>query len=433
MTDSNISEKQVSSSPRNTSKESVGASIRRFYYEYRRVIWFGFTLSAVVVLSYWLSTYIPVNFFEHELLPMMHSALLIVAVWGAAALFKHNEGIRARRIVADVFIIWALVELVLIILTFTTDTPILTPGNKRMDAQSMLIGNLCAWFLLIYPTEALRPGWLNAKRSFLLLLPVLILAALYYATSVDLRPLMALYPVFIFFMVLRNIDAYRRWCEENFSSLEDVDVRWIWEYLVMLLIVGASYFYICVTSHPTRGFTQMWLLGYLIIHTTDHVLFQHDPWKLVHESDMARQIAAQATGYEVDAEERTHVEQPQEQPQPPAYAEYKQLLDAYMTKEKPYLNKDLRLTDLMKVIPLNRSYLSQFINTEYGCNFYQFVTSYRITEAMRLMTKYPDMKLQEVADRSGFSSPAVFSRTFVREIGVTPTDWLATNSHPRNP
>ncbi len=437
MTDSDITEKHTSSPSfsRDTRKEGKGTAFRRFYYEYRSVIWFGLALSTLVVLSYWLSTYIPVNFFEQEMLPMMHAALLIVTVWGSAALFKHNDGIRARKIMAWVFLFWALVELWIIIVTFATEDPVFIPGNQRMKAQSMLVANLCAWLLLIYPTEALRPGWLTLWRAFLLLLPVIVLAILYYTISVDLRILMALYPVFIFFMVLRNIEAYRRWCEENFSSLEEIDVQWIWQYLVFILIVGASYYYLCVTTHPTRGFTQLWLLVFLVIHTTDNVLFRHDLWRMVQESDLAHQIVTQATGYETDAEERARVEQPQEEPQPSAYAEYKQLLDAYMTKEKPFLNKDLRLTDLMKVIPLNRSYLSQLINSEYGCNFYQFVTSYRIAEAMRLMTKYPDMKLQEIADRSGFSSPAVFSRTFVREIGVTPTDWLATNSHPltRNP
>lgn len=72
---------------------------------------------------------------------------------------------------------------------------------------------------------------------------------------------------------------------------------------------------------------------------------------------------------------------------------------------------------------MNRTYLSQFINAEYGCNFYQFVTGYRIEEAKRLMREHPQMQLQEVAEQSGFSSPTVFSRIFSREVGMTPRDW----------
>ena len=74
---------------------------------------------------------------------------------------------------------------------------------------------------------------------------------------------------------------------------------------------------------------------------------------------------------------------------------------------------------------MNRTYLSQFIMAEYGCNFYQFVANYRIEEAKRLMRENPGLKIQDIAERSGFSSPVVFSRTFVKETGVTPSEWDA--------
>lgn len=94
-----------------------------------------------------------------------------------------------------------------------------------------------------------------------------------------------------------------------------------------------------------------------------------------------------------------------------------------METEKPYLNPEFRLIDLRQILPLNRTYLSQLIHTEYDCNFYQFVTKYRIEEAKRLMTEHPDMKMQDVAEQSGFSSPVVFSRIFTRETGTSPSDW----------
>ena len=98
-----------------------------------------------------------------------------------------------------------------------------------------------------------------------------------------------------------------------------------------------------------------------------------------------------------------------------------------MQNEKPYCNPEFRLLDLRQVLPLNRTYLSQLINTEYGCNFYQFVTNYRIEEAKRLMKEHPEMQLQEIAERSGFSSPTVFSRIFARETGMTPREWGGRN------
>ena len=109
--------------------------------------------------------------------------------------------------------------------------------------------------------------------------------------------------------------------------------------------------------------------------------------------------------------------------------QYRTNLETWMAEKKPYLNPEFRLVDLMQVLPMNRSYLSNFINTEYGCTFYQYVTNFRIEEAKRLMKEHPEMKLQEIAEQSGFSSAVVFSRTFVRETGVTPTEW---QKNPQN-
>ena len=44
-------------------------------------------------------------------------------------------------------------------------------------------------------------------------------------------------------------------------------------------------------------------------------------------------------------------------------------------------------------------------------------------EAKRLMRECPKMKMAEVAEQSGFSSPVVFNRTFKRETDFTPMEW----------
>jgi AraC-like DNA-binding protein len=130
-------------------------------------------------------------------------------------------------------------------------------------------------------------------------------------------------------------------------------------------------------------------------------------------------------------EESAETEEADNQDLKEANAEYRRILENWMEGEKPYLNPEFRLMDLRQVLPLNRTYLSQLINNEYGCSFYQFVTNYRIEEAKRLMREQPDMKFQEVSDQCGFSSPTVFSRVFVREVGMTPRDWSSKTDNPK--
>jgi AraC-like DNA-binding protein len=106
-------------------------------------------------------------------------------------------------------------------------------------------------------------------------------------------------------------------------------------------------------------------------------------------------------------------------------------LEEWINKEKPYCNPDFQLMDLRQVLPLNRTYLSQLINTEYGCTFYQWVNGLRVEEAKQILTNQPELKIQEVAERCGFSSRQTFTRTFLRETGFTPSDWLSTQNTPK--
>lgn len=218
----------------------------------------------------------------------------------------------------------------------------------------------------------------------------------------DLRALQIVYPLLIAVWLWSQIRMYRARMEENYSSLENTAMTWVRVYLIILTIIGLSYFYLSFTYHPTRLFTQQWLVLALLIYNTVQIVARPKPWV-----DAEPEPAEQATEDDLKRQ-------------------YRERLEAWMAKDKPYLNPEFRLVDLMQVLPMNRTYLSQFINVEYGCTFYQYVTNYRIEEAQRLMREHPDMKLQDIAEHSGFSSATVFSRTFAKETGKTPTERLGS-------
>ena len=115
---------------------------------------------------------------------------------------------------------------------------------------------------------------------------------------------------------------------------------------------------------------------------------------------------------------------PKEEEPSQSNEEYRRALEEWMEKEKPYCNPDFKLVDLQKVLPMNRTYLSQFIHAEYDCSFYLFVNRYRIEEAKRLMADNPELKLADISAICGFSSPSVFSRTFTAVTGQSPSGWV---------
>ena len=384
--------------------QNTGFSLRKFLVEYRSEEVFGLVLFACMVLSYALAPLIPIDIFRSIISPIQNTAIITVTLINTWAMARHSEGIRVRHVYAWIMGVLSLLMIAGVTYRMSVNAELLpADGIFSFEGWEMLGGDLIAWLLLAYPSELLRPGWLTWKNGLKRILPVVVLGVIDMLVPWDLRWLLALIPVVWVALLFKHLHDYRKYSEENYGSVEQTDERWIFRYLLMVLILGISYTYICFSNEPTRLFTQQWLMFFVIFYTNDQIIFHSKPW-----IENAKE--------EQEQEEVTEIE---------PNTEYRAKLEQWMKTDKPYLNPEFRLLDLRQVLPLNRTYLSQLINAEYDCTFYQFVTNYRIEEAKRLMRENPDMKIQQISDQCGFSSPTVFGRIFARETGLTPTEWLA--------
>jgi AraC-like DNA-binding protein len=86
--------------------------------------------------------------------------------------------------------------------------------------------------------------------------------------------------------------------------------------------------------------------------------------------------------------------------------------ERYIQKNKPYLNPEIKITDLVLALSTNRSYLSSFINTEYGMNFSTYINSLRIREFANLksLPENEGVTIQELAEKAGFGSYRSYHR-----------------------
>ena len=370
---------------------------------YKAEIRFAVMLVAVVALSIWASRFIPDDYFDTAITPILMSASTAVAFCCAWITARHTEGHRVRIIWVVTLVLWGLLDGIYVISWLFMGKPVMNMGAYELTTLELALGNLLGWSLLLFPTEALRPGWLNIRRALLQILPMYALLALDYILPVDLRILVALYPLVLIALLFTQVREYRIWCEDNFSSLEDIDERRIIRYIFVGFLIVAVYTYMCISHEHARGFTQQWLVIFTLVYGTDLILFRRDPWEQVLQS------LKKYSPKEVEPSQSNEA--------------YRRTLEEWMEKEKPYCNPDFKLVDLQKVLPLNRTYLSQFIHAEYDCSFYLFVNRYRIEEAKRLMADNPDLKLADISAICGFSSPSVFSRSFTAVTGQSPSDW----------
>ena len=106
----------------------------------------------------------------------------------------------------------------------------------------------------------------------------------------------------------------------------------------------------------------------------------------------------------------------------------KSKLEKLLEKEKVYKNKDLKISDIASKLHTNRTYISNFINNEYGCSFSTFVNSYRVEEAKKLLTaeEYTNFSLEHIAEQAGFGSLHSFIRVFKDVTNNTPGQFRAT-------
>lgn len=375
-------------------------ALQYLWYSYKSEIIFGLVLLPVLIASTFLSRLISEDLFDNFLNPALSLAFAVLCFFGAAQCLRHLENNRIRKVWAIILVLWGGWETVMVALFKTAYNPFQV-GHELMESTPMLVACVFAWLLLIYPCISMRPGKFNWGRGALFLLPVVVLGVIDYVLPVDLRLLIALYPIWLMYVGFRNVHRYRQWCEENFSTLDDIDAQWIVRYIMMVMLSALVFYYLCVSDDPARAFTQQWYLMFVLGYTTDQVLHRPDPWERLRS---------------------TVVEEEKDEPEP-SNAAYRATLETWLEKDKPYCNPDFQLTDLRQVLPLNRSYLSRFINSEYGCSFYQWVNGLRVAEAKRLITEHPEMTLEEVSKHCGFSSRRLFTQIFARETGMTPREW----------
>lgn len=321
---------------------------------------------------------------------------------------------------------------------------------KFMSLPMLIYGVVNAYIFLLYPLEALRPGWLTLRRALMLFSPTLIIILLsmvetntLFTTipvynnwssfinelsmfSVLLRLLILLYPIFGVIIMLRYRSSYTRWCENNYASMENIDIKWLSDYIYANLIISLSCLILVFSNNIRSVLMHSIIFLCFFLYGFYRVLFRKSPYPNDYFKEGMNDWNAQIREVEQTHTDVTLVLDNHailNNSFNDRLTNYKEKLEEWMETEKPYLRKDFKLIDAMEILPLNRSYLSRLFNEGYGESFYQFVMRYRIEESKRLLLSRPDLKITKIAELSGFSSISVFGRAFTQKMKCSPMQW----------
>jgi len=105
-------------------------------------------------------------------------------------------------------------------------------------------------------------------------------------------------------------------------------------------------------------------------------------------------------------------------------------LDEFMDNHKPFTNPDLKLKDMSALMKTSERNLSQIVNTHKNQNFSDYINSYRVKYAMKLLA---DPALNEktilwILFEAGFNSKTTFNNTFKKVAGCTPAEYRKRHS-----
>lgn len=221
-------------------------------------------------------------------------------------------------------------------------------------------------------------------------------------------------------ITLRMLLRYRKNLKNEFSNTERIQFNWL-----LYLLIGIGIIWIVVWFLSEDRFiyaaTSVFvvLLGYFGIQQAD--IFGHARLAL-QQAPEEQEISVLPEEPNVEATAKYQRSSLNDEM---TLSLYEQLV-LLMQREKPYLEPELTLGDLAKLMNIHPNHLSQVINARADKNFYDFVNAWRIEEFLRKADDPSNQHftLLALAFDCGFNSKASFNRNFRNYTGHAPTTYL---------
>ena len=313
---------------------------------------------------------------------------------------------------------------------------LVTPWMKHPMVEDMvsLIDLLCTPFMAAFFLEATRPGIVTAQRLltgiFVFFLPIPTYLIFRSDVIIAITYMMAfLVSSASFLLIIHFVIRYGKYVNDNYSFTQDISVRWVLGCAVIYLSWMVMY-YLCFYEPTWQGEVIfdlfsiiIWVILWLACRK-HRVVMEMLGKKAAGRRN--RKEAKQLLAEQATLSEPTEPAKPIVRRRPTSKEIFLTHALAKLMEEKVYLNPRLSLSDLAQAIGTNKSYLSEFLNSQ-GTSFYDYINEYRIAEACRILDSAKTgerISIANVAARSGFNSISSFNRYFYKIKEMSPTVYL---------
>ena len=223
---------------------------------------------------------------------------------------------------------------------------------------------------------------------------------------VAVRIVFALQVPLVLYFGFRRITAYNAVVETNYSDIEGKRIVWVKTLLVLFAVTS-------LVSFVFNLIGRQRFIDEAVPLAIPAVLFSM-LLLLIGHVGLNQRFSVQDIEAEVFLESEPI-------PEDCAYSELLEKIRKLMSEEKLYLYPNLKVSDLARLLNSNRNNIYNAINVEMGISFSDYINSQRIDYASQLLKAHPELSINDVMFKSGFTSTSAFYRNFKKFKGITPT------------
>ena len=212
---------------------------------------------------------------------------------------------------------------------------------------------------------------------------------------------------------IKALIKYSKGLEETFSSLDKINLDWLRFLIIAQTIIWPVALLVEIFFHNHEAWNFIWILV--------SVLFYIMGYKGIRQPAIFTGIVAEAVTTKTEPKRKYEKSTLTDE----MAGKYFEKLLEYMNSSKAYLEQDLTLPLLATRLSISSHHLSQVINEKRSQNFFEFINSYRIEEAKRLLTDPENsvFNISTIAFDAGFNTLSSFNSVFKKFTKQTPSQF----------
>lgn len=326
---------------------------------------------------------------------------------------------KAKRCLATAYFIMGLNLVVYLVISSSADWKALNPYIKCADFIFFYLEAIFFFSTFFYLLDEKYMSWRNFIKDWAVFLTsVVLMITSTVGVFGKVGAWVSWFPFFMFFvqyvMFLKRFyilyNEKRRKLDNYFAEDMQQVMSWIKKSIILIILTSVLSF-----TTLLGGVVYNYLFQVYVISANFYIAISFINYAAMY----GKLNSAEVT-------DRERMETDTEEQKSSKTDNYEQLFGEQVKKwlsEKRFLAPQLTIDDLAAEMGTNKLYMSRYINRKHGDNFSTWITKLRLEEAKSYMRENPNVKQEEVAIHSGFSSSSYFSRVFSRFESMTPAAW----------